>query len=190
MLCCKKEVVLGNCELKLESLKNSATLSGDFAILPAEGPDTCFKGAKINVTLLLRTPCVGHEFTTVSKLTFMITKTFPSFKSIAESKSAEVKKEEPKTKEVKPIQKPQAGDNIKPEAKAKPKPVDFSAEEFKPEELEDPDWIENLVSLKVLEMKMKEVEAQIAKIDGRAPPKIREKFLKMRVKHKVSLYVT
>jgi hypothetical protein len=181
MLCCKKDIVLGNAEIKLDILRNSAHLSGDFAILPGEGIDTGFKGAKINVTINLRTPTVGREFTTVSKLTFQITKTFRSFKSgAAEVIKPEVKQPGPAAKKVEPV----AEEVKKKPEQVKPKMSEFNPEEFRPEELEDPDYIENLVSLKVLELKIKGVEAEIAKIDGRAPPKIREKLLKMRVKYK------
>jgi hypothetical protein len=190
MLCCKKELVLGSGEIKLDNLRNSSTLNGDFAILPAEGPDTGFKGAKIGITIQLRNPTVGREYTTVSKLTFQITKTFPSFKAgggtiaTIPEKKLEPIKEEPKI-EKKP--EPKKPEPEKP--KAKPKMAEFSEDDFKPEELEDPDFIENLSSLKVLELKIKGVEAEVAKIEGRAPPKLREKLLKMRVKYKVTIYL-
>jgi hypothetical protein len=178
MLCCKKDIILGNSEIKLDPLRTNANMTGDFAILPGEGIDIGFKGAKIQVTIKLRTPTVGREYTTISKLTFQITKTYPSFKSFA------VEKKEPEIEKPKNIEAKSA-EVKKPEPMVKPKMTEFNPNEFKPEELEDPDYIENLVSLKVLEMKIKVVEGEIAKIDGRAPPKIREKLLKMRVKFKV-----
>jgi hypothetical protein len=183
-MCCKKEVVLGNSSIKLTNLRNNSSMTGDFDILQGEGIDTGFKGAKINVSINLRTPTVSREFTSIAKLTFQITKNFPSYKSMPDK--PEPVKEEPKKKESE-VAKPK---ETKPEAKqtepkVKPKMVEFNVDEFKPEELEDPDFIDNLVSLKVLELKIKAVEAEVAKIDGRAPPKIREKLLKMRVKYKV-----
>ncbi len=55
---------------------------------------------------------------------------------------------------------------------------------FKPEELEDVDFIDNLNSLKVLEFKIKELEAKIKKIDGRTPREMLQKKVKMNCKKK------
>ena len=56
---------------------------------------------------------------------------------------------------------------------------------FSEEELEDVDVIENLNSIKVLEFKLKEIEAKIAKIDGRTPREILTKKVKINCKKKI-----
>ena len=56
---------------------------------------------------------------------------------------------------------------------------------FKPEELEDVDIIDNLNSLKVLEYKLKILEADIAKISGRTPRELMQKKVKMSCKIKI-----
>ena len=56
---------------------------------------------------------------------------------------------------------------------------------FKPEELEDVDIIDNLNSLKVLEYKLKLLEADIAKISGRTPRELMQKKVKMSCKIKI-----
>ena len=55
---------------------------------------------------------------------------------------------------------------------------------FKPEELEDVDFIDNLNTLKVLEFKIKELEDKMKKIDGRTPREMLTKKVKMNVKKK------
>ena len=56
---------------------------------------------------------------------------------------------------------------------------------FKPEELEDVDFIDNLNTLKVLDFKIKELEAKIKKIDGRTPKELLQKKVKMNCKKKL-----
>ena len=53
---------------------------------------------------------------------------------------------------------------------------------FKPEELEDVDYIDNLNTLKVLEFKIKELEDKIKKIDGRTPKEMLQKKVRMNCK--------
>ena len=53
---------------------------------------------------------------------------------------------------------------------------------FKKEELEDPDIIDNLVSVSVLEFKDKELENKMKKIETRIPRPLRDKSNKIKVK--------
>ena len=53
---------------------------------------------------------------------------------------------------------------------------------FRPEELEDVDYIDNLNTLKVLEFKIKELEGKIKKIDGRTPKEMLQKKVRMNCK--------
>ena len=53
---------------------------------------------------------------------------------------------------------------------------------FKKEELEDPDIIDNLVSVSVLEFKDKELESKMKKIETRIPRPLRDKSNKIKVK--------
>ena len=55
---------------------------------------------------------------------------------------------------------------------------------FKEEELNDVDCIDNLNSLKVLKDRLKKLEAQIAKIDGRTPRELLQKKIKIGAKIK------
>ena len=56
---------------------------------------------------------------------------------------------------------------------------------FKPEELEDVDFIDNLNTLKVLDFKIKELEIKIKKIDGRTPREMLQKKAKLNCKKKL-----
>ena len=53
---------------------------------------------------------------------------------------------------------------------------------FKPEELKDPDCIDNLVTVGVLQYKDKEIQEKIKKIEGRTPRALREKSNRIKVK--------
>lgn len=64
------------------------------------------------------------------------------------------------------------------------KPEDkVDASEFSKEELEDPDHIENMNSLIIMEKKIKQMDDQIKKIEGRPPQKLRQKFLQTKVRY-------
>ena len=56
---------------------------------------------------------------------------------------------------------------------------------FKDEELSDVDGVDYLNSLKVLEYKLKLLEAQISKISGRTPRELLQKKVKMSCKIKI-----
>ena len=93
-----------------------------------------------------------------------------------EKNKNEIKNESKKDKEAIPTQKPENN-------QAESQKVDKSM--FKEEELADVDGIDYLNSLKVLEYKLKLLEAQIAKISGRTPREILQKKIKMSCKIKM-----
>ncbi len=119
------------------------------------------------------------EYETITKRNFEIIKLYPSFSTFV--------KREPEVI-AKPRQEEQQPAEVKKEDKVRPKLAEFDRDDFCKEEIDDPDYIENLKSLKVLEMKIKETQAQIDKIEGRAPQNLREKLIKLRVKYKVSVF--
>lgn len=81
--------------------------------------------------------------------------------------------------------------NAEDKQKPKPKPSSniakekIDASEFTKEELIDPDIADNLNSVKVLDFKIAKVQKEIDSIEGRAPPKLREKLLKYKVRKNV-----
>jgi hypothetical protein len=55
--------------------------------------------------------------------------------------------------------------------------------EFKKEDLDDPDNIDNMMSLKVMEMCIAKMDAQIKKIEGRPPTKLRSSFIALKCRY-------
>jgi hypothetical protein len=64
--------------------------------------------------------------------------------------------------------------------KNKPKlNVEYTNDDFKPEELIDPCWPDIIVTAKSLDYEMKKLDEKIAKIEGRTPKELRDKKNKM-----------
>ena len=59
----------------------------------------------------------------------------------------------------------------------------IDAAEFSKEELDDPDYIENMNSLLVMDKRIKQIYEQIKKIQGRSPQKLRQKFLQVKCRY-------
>lgn len=61
--------------------------------------------------------------------------------------------------------------------------ITVNVAEFTKEELDDPDILENLVSMKVMELKIQKLDAQIKQIEGRTPAELRRKYLNLKVRY-------
>lgn len=160
---------------------------------------------KFKLAVSLRNPVVDKEYTTTTKQVVKITKSYPEFnkdgvpaqshkefetnhaknsiilteKDInfndAESKkSIKPVPQKPKESEIPNNKKPE---NVKPTEASKKTEVKIDASEFSKEDLEEPNNIENMVSLKYMEFAIAKMDADIKKIEGRTPTKIRQKFL-------------
>lgn len=70
--------------------------------------------------------------------------------------------------------------NLKLEATANTEKIDPA--QFAKDELDDPEVIENLISMKVLELKVQKLDLEIKKIEGRTPSDLRRKFLNTKVR--------
>jgi hypothetical protein len=211
--CFKKDVPVGECLIKFDPFKSSSIIEGEFEFktIQAEGGNensnsSNISGSKIFFSAKIRSALVNKEYIMVSKTGLAVTRTFPPFKGEnvhgiidEENRPVEinknlkvVKKEidfEDKQPKVDKKKKINASPNKEKNSQQKKLPemnVEFKMSDFKQEELENPDFIDNLVSLKVLEFKIKKTDEEIQKIEGRAPPKLREKILKMKVKKNVS----
>ena len=103
---------------------------------------------------------------------------------LSSDKNTQVNNQQPKTVVVQKKQnipsKPNTNNNTNVNAN-QPK---IDKDKFKAEELADIDIIENLNTLKVLEFKIKELEAKMKKIDGRTPREMLQKKVKMVCKKK------
>ena len=167
---------------------------------------TCYIGFKVRKSLREK------EYTTVRKPVFQVTKIFAPFSIKGNNKTESIKMEVQTTKvtsddlkmdttyssaqaNVKPpAQKPnrtpapakaqakpqQAAPTRKPGGGAPKAHVDKS--EFSEEELKDPDCINNLNTLMVLEFKQKKYEDISKKIDGRTPRELMQRIVKIKCK--------
>ena len=128
-------------------------------------------------------------YETIQKESIKITKIYPAFTGkqqveLSSDKNTQVINQQPKTVVVQKKQnipsKPNTNNNTNVNAN-QPK---IDKDKFKAEELADIDIIENLNTLKVLEFKIKELEAKMKKIDGRTPREMLQKKVKMTCKKK------
>lgn len=199
--CFKKEIEVGESIIKLDPLKSISFYDGEFQFKTAENTAL---DSKIYVSFKLRQPTIEKEYMNVSRTGISITKTFPPFKG---DNIAGIIDEEEKPKKinenVKIVKKPEARveNKIKPVPKQPVHPpkekkdgqpraeIEYQLSDFKPEELDNPDIIENLTSVKVLNFKISKVEEEIKKIEGRAPQKIREKMIRMKVTKTVNILI-
>lgn len=179
--------------VKLLDLKVKTTLQGSF---PLELESKRFVPT-YDITIQVRQPVAEKEYRVESKTVLTITKTFPPFTADYSSNTAseEIVHSQPKapveqTKknsvkqeaahvnlETKPISTSSASVNKPQSTEDK-----ISADLFTKVELSDPDDIESLNTLKVLDIKIRKVEAEIAKVEGRIPMDIRQRKMKLSCK--------
>lgn len=161
----------------------------------------------------IKEPIVEKQFKEILKPVFNITKTFQSFDKTKDysaitpinskgldvditplvpikdtpSKNNNAVKPKQETFEKKKQQEEISLSKKPPEKKDTPqKEVEkISASEFSPNELNDPDDADCLNSLVVLETKVKAIEAEIAKVEGRPPMNLRQKKMKVSCKLKM-----
>lgn len=149
---------------------------------------------KFNLALSIRSPCVQKEFIVTIKEVVQIAKAYPEFQ--LNNLTGEIIKNELdrrstfKNKTSKRIE----NNSIKSPEKAVKRSSfgnehinnneeKIDAAEFTKEELNDPDNIENMNSLLVMDKKIKQMDEQIKKIEGRPPQKLRQKFLQTKCRY-------
>lgn len=193
--CFVKEVPVAECQVKLDNFKSSSLIEGDFPFKSLDSEEDC-KGSKIFISAKIRSALANKEYITTSRTVLSVTRTFPPFKGDnvdgvidEEAKPKNINKNVKvvKKEEVAAQSKKQQPENKSPKKMPELK-VDFKMSDFSQEELENPDCLDNLVSIQVLLFKIKQVEDQIKKIEGRAPPHLRDKLLKMKVKKNVTYF--
>jgi hypothetical protein len=165
---------------------------------------TCYIGFKVRKSLREK------EYTTIRKPVFQVTKIYAPFSIKGDNKTESIKMEVQTTKVTSDDLKmdttySSAQANAKPPAQksnrapantqAKPKQAAPSRKpgggapkahvdrsEFSEEELKDPDCINNLNTLMVLEFKQKKYEDISSKIDGRTPRELMQRIVKIKCK--------
>jgi hypothetical protein len=195
--CFKKEIPVAESLIKLDFLKNISNWEKTLSFTPLNSQDV--SKSSISAILKIRNSLDKNEFITTSKTSITITKTFPPFKgaSVDGQIDEELKPTSINKNIGNPVRKPTLknpqNNNQKNQVNISnisiiSKLPDYKMSDFKQEELTNPDFIDNLVSIKVLNFKIDQVNREIQGIEGRAPPHLREKLLKMKVKKNVSFY--
>lgn len=198
--CCGNKQI-GETKISLVGLSDHATISSESTLT---SPLSLGKGQSlieptITVTAKVKKGISSNEYITRTKEFMDITKFYPAFK--------EVKVSAPPKVEVKPkVNLIHENPNPKPKPKAVKKnvqPVEVEMQvkteeeintststtatkidksEFDPNELVDPDQIDKMISISVLQNKIAQLEAQAKKIEGRMPKPLKDKLLKFRVR--------
>jgi hypothetical protein len=190
----------GSLKIKLDALKTASKISDSFTFKLESGRFD----PKLDVTITLRNPISGKEFATVSKTVLTITKTFPPFRGEGTVESHDYPGSDKKvnlsdkemTQNVKPVKKPES--NVKQPQKETSKTEDKSKQSQPPSnkpridpsifsqlELDDPDHIDNINTIKVMEFKIDKIQKEMNAIEGRAPAKLREKLIKIKCKKNI-----
>ena len=168
----------GTVTINLGLLKNQCEISDNYAIELESKRVT----PKFEIKLSLRTPLVDPQYITKTKEVFAVTKFYPEFKiTKTENDNSAVP---PSTKPPAQItqQKPQT--NSAALAADKPK-QHIDGSKFPPEDLKDPDNVNNLNSMQVLNYKLAEIEKKIKSIEGRTPKPLRERLVNLKCKKKI-----
>ena len=165
----------GTVKLKLAALKNQCEISDNYAIELESKRVT----PKFEIKISLRTPLVDPQYITKTKEVFAVSKFYPEFK-ITKTESAFEKSAVP------PAQTTQQKPQINSAAKAAEKPKQhIDGSKFPPEDLKDPDNVNNLNSMQVLNYKLAEIEKKIKSIEGRTPKPLRERLINLKCKKKI-----
>lgn len=174
----------GKIQIKLSDLKSKSIIPGPFK-MEIESKRMV---PEYDITIKLRQPISEKEYKTVSKPALKITKIYPAFDF--ESETSTQIKEEPIV-QVKTETKTEVKEIKKSEVKAKvevhhqePKKVEEKIDKslFSELDLKDPENIELLNTLKVLEHKLSKVDNDIKKVEGRIPSNLRQAKLQTSVK--------
>ena len=174
----------GTVKLNLAALKNQCEISDNYAIELQSKRVT----PKFEIKISLRTPLVEPQYISKSKEVFAVSKFYPEFKitktESAFESSAAPTDNKPSSTQTKPVtqQKPQAT----PAAKAAEKPRQhIDGSKFSPDDLKDPDNVNNLNSMQVINYKLAEIEKKIKSIEGRTPKPLRERLVNLKCKKKI-----
>ena len=202
-----KDRFKGRFEVKLSPLKTQNAFENPEVPIELDSKRegvTCYVGCKVRKSLREK------EYITIKKPSFQVTKIYAPF-SIKGNNKTEAIKLDVKTTKVTPddlkinnstpsvpVNRSTPGQTPnKPPAKAQPKPnqgaptkkpgggtpkIQVDKSEFSEEELKDPDNINNLNTLMVLEFKQKKYEDISKKIDGRTPRELMTRIIKIKCK--------
>ena len=188
----------GSLKLNLTALKSQCEISGSYDIELLSKRLT----PKIDIAIKLRTPFMEPEFISKPKEVFEISKLYPEFKidttggAPFESSAAPIETgpKKPETtsqpkKQTQPQQPTQTSQNKPQQQQQTQQPQQnktvINKSNFKAEELKDPDIVDNLNSMEVINYKLAELEKKIKEISGRTPKSLKDKLIQLKCKKNV-----
>ena len=193
--------VIGSCTIKLSNLKSKCIIYGNYPIELVKKNDK--SKPKIQVKISTRVPCVDKIYLEKKIPIYVIKKIYPSFKgevikidfdlnfdsvgdNLISQKKTNKNQNDSSEKKIDNINQ---NKNPNPQNKKTDNTtqnisqnVKIDINQFKKEELVDPDIIDNLNSMEVLKNKKTFYEEKAKKIEGRTPKELREKINKIVVK--------
>ncbi len=145
----------------------------------------------------LRTPILDKEYKITSKPVMTITKTFPPFRGdgaveshnypgsdkkveMSDKEMTKQAQKKPDSQHKQPVKKPEEKPKQPAQKQPNPNRPQIDPSQFKQADLDDPDNIDNMNSVKVMEFKLEKIQKEINSIEGRAPPKLRDKLVKLK----------
>ena len=199
----QKSKSIGFCKIKLANLKSKCIIYSNYPIELSKKNDKI--KPKIQVKVSMRVPCVDTIYKEKKTPIYVIKKIYPSFKgevikidfnlnfdslgdnfisqkkSIKSQNDSSEKKIDNTNQNKNPNIQNKKTNNTNQNI-SESKNVNIDVNQFKKEELVDPDIIDNLNSMEVLKNKKLFYEAKAKKIEGRTPKELREKINKITVK--------
>ena len=203
-----KDKLKGQFDMEPKELKSTSELTKDWPITLESGRT----GQTAKVTFKIHTPCKDPEYNVETKTYLSVTRIYPAFNlkggnsgqsSIKmEVQTSQVTAQDLKVSNSNPTQakptpgvkrpvKPAQGQATKPKPTAggkpgsgpkKPAGPPIDKSQFTDEELKDPDCLDNLKTLSVLEFKHNKYEEIRSKIDGRTPRDLMQKIIRIKCK--------
>ena len=203
-----KDKLKGQFDMEPKELKSTSELTKDWPITLESGRT----GQTAKVTFKIHTPCKDPEYNVETKTYLSVTRIYPAFNlkggnsgqsSIKmEVQTSQVTAQDLKVSNSNPTQakptpgvkrpiKPAQGQAPKPKPTAggkpgagpkKPAGPPIDKSQFTDEELKDPDCLDNLKTLSVLEFKHNKYEEIRSKIDGRTPRDLMQRIIRIKCK--------
>ena len=191
--CCSTKQI-GDTKVSLVPLSDHATLTSECTLSSplAGGKGENLIEPKVTVTAKVNKGINSSEYITKTKEYMDITKFYPAFKEVKISQlQKEVKQKTMLIKEkpipVKPKTQPALVEmqvKNEEEISTSTAATKIDKNEFDPAELVDPDQIDKMIAISVLQNKVAQIEEETKKIEGRTPKPLRDKLMKFRVKKK------
>ena len=194
----KVSKAIGSCTIKLSNLKSKCIIYGNYPIELVKKNDK--SKPKIQVKISTRVPCVDKIYLEKKIPIYVIKKIYPSFKgevikidfdlnfdsvgdNLISQKKTNKNQNDSSEKKIDNINQ---NKNPNPQNKKTDNTnqnisqnVKIDINQFKKEELVDPDILDNLNSMEVLKNKKTFYEGKAKKIEGRTPKELREKINKI-----------